>query len=89
MLFNAILAGLIAVWALPGRAASESKTTEPTACWVSILPQKYFVERIGGGHVVTRVMVGAGQSPATYEPTARQLAQLAEADVYFHNPPRS
>jgi len=66
----------------PGRAASDP-TTGLVACFVSILPQAYFVERIGAEHVQVDVMVGPGQSPATYEPTAKQLARLAEANIYF------
>jgi len=51
--------------------------------FVSILPQRYFVERVGGDRVAVSVMVGPGQSPATYEPTPRQMAHLAKAQVYF------
>jgi zinc transport system substrate-binding protein len=52
-------------------------------CWVTILPQAFFVERIGGDYVDVRVMVGPGQTPHTYEPKSRQLAELAQSDVYF------
>jgi zinc transport system substrate-binding protein len=51
--------------------------------FVSIPPQVYFVERIGGGFVGVEELVGPGKSPATYEPTPKQIARLAEADVYF------
>lgn len=51
--------------------------------FVSILPEKYFVEQVGGRHVEVYVLVGPGQSPATFEPTPRQLADLAEARFYF------
>lgn len=50
---------------------------------VSILPQKYFVERVGGERVIVNVMVEPGASPATYEPKPEQLAALSAADVYF------
>jgi len=49
---------------------------------VSIVPQQYFVERIGGEHVDVMVMVPPGFSPATYEPKPEQLQVLSEADVY-------
>lgn len=49
---------------------------------VSILPQKYFVERIGGEFVKVSVMVPPGNSPATYEPKPEQMKALAEADAY-------
>jgi zinc transport system substrate-binding protein len=51
--------------------------------FVSILPQKYFVERVGGERVAVSVMVGPGQSPATYEPTPRQMAALSRSRLYF------
>ncbi len=49
---------------------------------VSIVPQQYFVERIGGEHVDVMVMVPPGFSPATYEPKPDQLQALSEADAY-------
>ncbi len=50
---------------------------------VSILPQAFFVEQIGGERVVVDVLVQPGQSPATYAPTPKQMAQLARARVFF------
>lgn len=50
---------------------------------VSILPQAYLVERVGGEHVRVHVLVNAGQSPHTFEPSPKQLVALAEARVYF------
>lgn len=64
-------------------AAADWKGAAPIEVFVSILPQKYFAERIGGPHVAVSVMVGPGQSPATYEPTPRQMARLAKARLYF------
>ncbi len=57
--------------------------TNPIKVFVSILPQVYFVERIGGPQVSVEVLVGPGKSHHTYEPTPHQLALLAKADVYF------
>lgn len=51
--------------------------------FVSIVPQSYFVERIGGSRVDVSVMVGPGQSPATYEPKPKQMADLGRAALYF------
>jgi len=51
--------------------------------FVSILPQKYFIDRIGGEHVNVSVMVGTGQNPATYEPSPKQMALLSKAELYF------
>ena len=51
--------------------------------FVSILPQKYFVKRIGGEYVNVAVMVGAGQNPATYEPSPKQMVLLDKSQLYF------
>jgi len=50
---------------------------------VSILPEKCFVDRVGGAYTQVSVMVGPGQEPATYEPTPQQMAVLKAARVYF------
>lgn len=51
--------------------------------FVSILPQADFVARVGGAFVDVEVLVGPGKSPATYEPTSKQMARLERARVYF------
>lgn len=50
---------------------------------VSILPQAYFVERIAGSRVKAMVLVGPGQSPHSYEPTPRQMAELSQATMWL------
>ena len=50
---------------------------------VSIVPQRYFVERVGGNLVDVSVMVEPGASPATYEPKPEQLKALSGAAAYF------
>lgn len=50
---------------------------------VSILPQKYFVEKIAGDKINVNVMVKPGFSPATYEPKTSQMKKLSNSIVYF------
>ena len=50
---------------------------------VSIQPQKYFVDKVGGDLVEVTVMVPPGASPHSYEPKPVQMAALAKADLYF------
>ncbi|MDY6832048.1 MAG: zinc ABC transporter substrate-binding protein [Thermodesulfobacteriota bacterium] len=57
--------------------------SQPLPVFVSIAPQKYFVERIGGDHVSVSVMVAPGASPATYEPRPGQMRALSAAVLYF------
>ena len=63
--------------------ARAADTNERLDCYVSILPQAFLVERVGGNRVAVGVMVGPGQVPHTYEPTGRQLAELAKSRVFF------
>jgi zinc transport system substrate-binding protein len=64
-------------------AAPPGNGTQRIKVFVSILPQAYFVERVGGNRVHVSVMVGPGHSPATYEPMPMQMGELSKADVYF------
>jgi zinc transport system substrate-binding protein len=50
---------------------------------VSILPEKYFVERVGGNLVSVNVMVGPGADPHTYEPKPEQMAAVSRSAIYF------
>jgi len=72
---------VIFAFALATTARAESKEQVPV--FVSIAPQAFFVEKIGGDRVKVDVLVQPGQSPHTYAPTPRQMGRLAEARVYF------
>jgi zinc transport system substrate-binding protein len=61
---------------------SGGMTLSAADIWVTILPQKYFVEAVGGPHVSVEVLVQPGQSPELYAPSAAQLMRLAKADAY-------
>jgi zinc transport system substrate-binding protein len=50
---------------------------------VSILPQEWFVSRVGGGRARTLVLAGPGQNPHSYEPSPKQISGLAEAGAWI------
>lgn len=50
---------------------------------VSILPQKYFVERIASSRINIIVIVPPGASPATYEPSPSDMRSISHADIWF------
>lgn len=50
---------------------------------VTIEPFRYFVEQIAGNDVNVNVMVPAGSSPETYEPTPQQMVDLSQSVFYF------
>jgi zinc transport system substrate-binding protein len=68
-----LIAFLVPVWS----------AAQPLKVFVSVLPQKTFVEKIGGDHVEVRAMVGPGHNPATYDPTPQQISALAKTPLYI------
>ena len=60
-----------------------NSSAEPIPVFVSILPQKTFVEKIGGSFVSVSVMVLPGANPHNYEPKPGQMTALSKASVYF------
>lgn len=79
------------LWIILGIIPSLSGMVWPTVAkaagmvpvFVSIVPQKYFVEKIGGKLADVSVMVEPGASPHNYEPKPRQMAALSKTKVYF------
>lgn len=50
---------------------------------VSILPQKYLVERIAGDYLEVNVMIPPGMNPATCDLSTTQLKKLYDSDLCF------
>lgn len=82
-IFYGVLLADIFLSSVPVCASSDHSRLEKIRVFVSILPQAYFVERVGGDRVDVSVMVGPGQSPATYEPMPRQMVELSKAKLFF------
>jgi zinc transport system substrate-binding protein len=80
VLLSGLLLGLMMLGACGQGTVEESSAALQIT--VSILPQRAFLERIGGEHVDVNVMVLPGASPATYEPKPAQLKALSDADAY-------
>ena len=56
---------------------------EKSAITVSILPQKYLVQKLLGDSIPVNVLIPMGSSPATYEPTPVQVKNLSRSKVYL------
>ncbi len=67
----------------PAPVTQQTQATDKIHVTVSIEPQKYFVERIGGDRVQVNVMVPTGTDPHTYEPKPDQMRSLASSKAYF------
>ncbi len=55
----------------------------PIKVYVSIPPQKWLCEKLGGEHLITGVLLKKGQDPHTFEPTPKQMVNLYQAQLYF------
>jgi len=67
-------------WTTTGLAAPAATKAQ---IFVTVPPQAYLAERIGGDAVEVHTLVGKGQDPHTFEPTPRQAAALAGASLFF------
>ena len=50
---------------------------------VSIPPQAYLAERIGGAHLQVTTLLQPGESPATYQPSDHQVSQILQSRIFF------
>ncbi len=80
MLISVFSAGLVLALVLPQTLSAGQEQLQAV---VSIAPQEYFVERIGGEHVDVLVLLPPGASPHSFEPRSSQMVRLGEAHVYF------
>jgi zinc transport system substrate-binding protein len=62
---------------------SQALAVEKVPVFVSIAPQKFFVEQIGKNLVHVEVMVEPGASPHIYEPKPGQMTAISRARIYF------
>jgi zinc transport system substrate-binding protein len=51
--------------------------------FVSVIPQKYFVEKVACGHFEVRAFTGPNQDPHHFTPSADQMKALSSASVFF------
>lgn len=73
---------LIAFTGCKGNKGKGFDPSKPTVT-VTIEPYRYFVNQIAGDDVNVNVMVPAGSSPETYEPTPKQMVDLGNSVLYF------
>ncbi len=62
---------------------STQKADQKDIITVSILPQKYFIERIAGDFVSVNVLIPPGASPATYSLIPSQLKNIAHSKAWL------
>ena len=77
--FRSLLIGLL-LGLIPATGAAE---VAPTKIAVSIAPQVWLIEQIGGGRVEVSSLLAPGDSPATFQPTDSQITDLLRSRLFF------
>ncbi len=82
LLTAAVLFLAVTGWTTSSLAATAAPLSK-LRIFVTVPPQAYLAERIGGEAVEVHTLVGKGQDPHTFEPTPRQATALAGASLFF------
>ncbi len=77
-----VIAILILVF-LACSGQGDLRDTGKLSVLVSVVPQKYFVEKIAGDLAEVTVLVPPGASPTTYEISPSDMRRVNRADVWF------
>lgn len=77
--------GLIIISAVIIFSGCHNNTTNKTEKMinVSIMPQKYFVDRLTNQKYEVNVVVKPGYNPETYEPSLKQMTRLEQSTLYL------
>jgi zinc transport system substrate-binding protein len=78
LLFFIILISILGVSCTSSHSNKKGKVV-----FVSILPLKYFTNKIAGNLYQTEVMVPPGVGPETYSPTPKQMRALGQSNAFF------
>lgn len=65
--------------------ATSTNGGEHLKIYTTLYPLEYFTKRIGGDDVVVESIIPAGADAHTYEPTSKQMINIAEADAFIYN----
>ncbi|WP_413379850.1 metal ABC transporter solute-binding protein, Zn/Mn family [Alkalihalobacillus sp. 1P02AB] len=65
--------------------ADNSVDGETLTIFTTIYPLQDFAEKIGGEYVNVENMIPPGADAHTYEPTARDMIEIADGDVFLYN----
>ncbi len=80
------LVALVLLWGCGSPTQDQQDTdgrSPELSVYTTVLPLAGFVDQVAGNLVTVEVLVGPGQSPATWEPTLKQVDGLLQADVLF------
>lgn len=78
-----VLIALVALSVWISGCVDNDRDENSVSVLVTIVPQEEMLSSIGGDFVDVTVMVPAGESPHTFEPTPHQMTKVATASAYF------
>lgn len=65
-------------------STDENKASDKLTIYTTVYPLSYFTERIGGEFVEVSSIYPPGANEHTFEPTQKDMMNLADADVFFY-----
>ncbi len=81
--FQAVLPLILLIASVSVAYSSGQNQSEKPKIYVSVPPLAYFVERIGENNFEIVIVIGPGQSPATFETTPKQFTGFSKAEIFF------
>lgn len=83
MIYRKLYIPMLSLCLLFAATGCKNKAENHRTVTVSILPQKYLVERIAGDYLKINVMIPPGMNPATCDLNTGQLKELYDSDLCF------
>ncbi|MGX9135673.1 metal ABC transporter solute-binding protein, Zn/Mn family [Rummeliibacillus sp. JY-2-4R] len=87
-ILSIFLVALLAVFTSACGATKETGTTKENKgtlkIYTTVYPLEYFAKRIGGNHVEVSSIYPPGSNEHTFEPTQRDMMNVADADYFFY-----
>ncbi|WP_042143399.1 metal ABC transporter solute-binding protein, Zn/Mn family [Paucisalibacillus sp. EB02] len=86
LLITSLLGLLLLLSACGNNVSSTDSEDEDTlSIYTSIYPLEDFTKKIGGSHVNVTTLIPPGADSHTYEPTSREVLDIAKADAFIYN----
>ncbi len=76
---------LLAACSSTGENTSSNQSDDTLTIYTSIYPLEDFTKRVGGEHVQVSTLIPPGADSHTYEPTSKEILDIARADAFIFN----
>ncbi|AUJ25282.1 metal ABC transporter solute-binding protein, Zn/Mn family [Virgibacillus dokdonensis] len=68
------------------KASDDSKSSDKDiTLFTTVYPLQYFAEQIAGDEAIVESILPPGSNPHNYEPSSKEIVQIAEADAFIYN----